>query len=629
MRKKFLILFLAFCFIIPCVFLFSACDKGQTNNVQVRVGDEYVEWSIDGENWNNIISLDNIKDMLKDDEDFKGENGETREVEFRKDDNYIQWRYVTSDNSDTWKNLVSLDDIKGQDLTVQELEFAFSLNLPAKFEEFYDYFSDIMTTQYNFYTKQDTKFYKTINMGAYVELPIFDSTPISTEDDISQYFLGWFVGTGTDEMRVTSYTSLVNNKRTIEARWDTERINNEYYTYGLKLAFNDTEAFVKGFSLEENSDWFLTKIDGRPVERNIYIPRVYKGKEVTTILDFCNANGNAYGEGTTSFTLSESKHEYGFSPCISVKLPNTILEVDYEAFYYADSLIEVYVPNSVKRVEGKAFRGVTCFMEDGIEFTYLEELAFDDAKCNRVDGLPLGVTMGITADCDFGYHNTFSLGDIMGIYKPNIFIDMPKETLREMCPTNLITGEKVLPDGFVYYDTSVQDVNFGIKEVDDIGYGGALYYLYGTNKAENQNCLYYLRLINGTYEIFDDGEIVIKSVENHDEIINIHLCSGTNKIYDVILDSTTLYDYCSQEFDKLLWDWEGSSIYIKQGVTDRATLYLGDAYIGVPAKIDLTNIDTIYFKNKGSVTPLITPEGFERQAESDETAFIMFTRISE
>lgn len=76
MKKKIFMFILSFCLIIPGLFLFSACDKNQTENVQVRVGEEYIEWSVDGENWSNVISIQDIKDILKNDENFKGEKGE-------------------------------------------------------------------------------------------------------------------------------------------------------------------------------------------------------------------------------------------------------------------------------------------------------------------------------------------------------------------------------------------------------------------------------------------------------------------------------------------------------------------------------------------------------------------------
>ncbi|MBQ4558048.1 MAG: leucine-rich repeat protein [Clostridia bacterium] len=45
-----------------------------------------------------------------------GANGiDGREVEFQTTNTHIQWRYVTDDGSDTWKDLISLEEIEGKD----------------------------------------------------------------------------------------------------------------------------------------------------------------------------------------------------------------------------------------------------------------------------------------------------------------------------------------------------------------------------------------------------------------------------------------------------------------------------------------------------------------------------------
>ncbi len=48
----------------------------------------------------------------------KGDNGQNgidgREIEFNKSATHIQWRYKTTDNSDTWKDLIALSELKGE-----------------------------------------------------------------------------------------------------------------------------------------------------------------------------------------------------------------------------------------------------------------------------------------------------------------------------------------------------------------------------------------------------------------------------------------------------------------------------------------------------------------------------------
>ena len=51
----------------------------------------------------------------KGDKGDPGQNGiDGREIEFNKSATHIQWRYKTTDNSDTWKNLVALSELKGE-----------------------------------------------------------------------------------------------------------------------------------------------------------------------------------------------------------------------------------------------------------------------------------------------------------------------------------------------------------------------------------------------------------------------------------------------------------------------------------------------------------------------------------
>ena len=115
MRNKLLGLIFAFCLIIPSVFFFTACSS--KGNVQVRVSEDYVQWSEDGLDWKSVISIADVKDVLGD--AYEGKQGQPgaagingKQVEFRYSGNYIQWRYV-GDSDDTWANLVSKSDLQG------------------------------------------------------------------------------------------------------------------------------------------------------------------------------------------------------------------------------------------------------------------------------------------------------------------------------------------------------------------------------------------------------------------------------------------------------------------------------------------------------------------------------------
>ncbi|MBQ4557818.1 MAG: leucine-rich repeat domain-containing protein [Clostridia bacterium] len=98
-------------------FMLTGCDKD--DDINVRFNDNYFQWQIDGEDdWNNLFTIDEIRELLG--EGYKGNEGaqgnpgsDGREVEFQTTNTHIQWRYVTEDNSDSWKNLVALSEIKG------------------------------------------------------------------------------------------------------------------------------------------------------------------------------------------------------------------------------------------------------------------------------------------------------------------------------------------------------------------------------------------------------------------------------------------------------------------------------------------------------------------------------------
>lgn len=82
-------------FLLPCVFLFSGCY--QKKDIDLRVKDGYVQWSYeDDNNWENIISVEEIKETLG--ESYKGDTGnDGKQIELRVFENQLQWKY-TSDS---------------------------------------------------------------------------------------------------------------------------------------------------------------------------------------------------------------------------------------------------------------------------------------------------------------------------------------------------------------------------------------------------------------------------------------------------------------------------------------------------------------------------------------------------
>jgi len=105
MKKKILTFILSICFIIPCMFVFSACSNTQPADIEFKVENGYIQY-YDGETWNNLIAI----------ADLEGEDGigiDGREVEFKTTQYYIQWRYKTSNNNSHLPPTVSDDPVTG------------------------------------------------------------------------------------------------------------------------------------------------------------------------------------------------------------------------------------------------------------------------------------------------------------------------------------------------------------------------------------------------------------------------------------------------------------------------------------------------------------------------------------
>ena len=78
-------------------------------NIDVQRTTEYIQWRYEGEDWQNLVAISDIKGPTgqngKD-----GVNGKT--PEFRVNENNLQWRYVSDE---IWLNLYDLSNLKGLD----------------------------------------------------------------------------------------------------------------------------------------------------------------------------------------------------------------------------------------------------------------------------------------------------------------------------------------------------------------------------------------------------------------------------------------------------------------------------------------------------------------------------------
>ena len=84
-------------------------DGTDGKNIEVQRTTEYIQWRYEGEDWQNLVAISDIKGPTgqngKD-----GANGKT--PEFRVNENNLQWRYVSEE---IWLNLYDLSNLKGLD----------------------------------------------------------------------------------------------------------------------------------------------------------------------------------------------------------------------------------------------------------------------------------------------------------------------------------------------------------------------------------------------------------------------------------------------------------------------------------------------------------------------------------
>lgn len=69
MKKKILTFILCICFIIPCIFMFSACSTTTPANIEFKVENGYIQY-YDGSNWNNLIAIEELEGEDGDDADI-------------------------------------------------------------------------------------------------------------------------------------------------------------------------------------------------------------------------------------------------------------------------------------------------------------------------------------------------------------------------------------------------------------------------------------------------------------------------------------------------------------------------------------------------------------------------------
>lgn len=257
MKKKFLTFVLSICFIIPCMFMLSACSINTPADIEFKVENGYVQY-YDGNNWNNLIAVEDLKGEQGDpgtpgrpgntgtpgtpgaDADIWtiGNNGywykngvKTNSKAVGTDGtgiSQITKDHANSDESQTTYKIhftdgssysfVVKNGIDGEDLITEEISVYFDLNIPTQLE----CIASNLTQYFTNYEVENDLYKKDLNKGDRISLIDF-----SQEEIFRDYFLGWYENVDDSESKFTSLT-IVPETLTLTAKWDDKKIEKDF-----------------------------------------------------------------------------------------------------------------------------------------------------------------------------------------------------------------------------------------------------------------------------------------------------------------------------------------------------------------------------------------------------------------
>ncbi|MBO7527533.1 MAG: leucine-rich repeat protein [Clostridia bacterium] len=456
MKKKILMCIIAIFIIIPCMFLFSACDMNQTDNIQVRVGNEYVEWSSDGNNWNNIISIDEIKEILKEDGNFKGLKGDKGEdgadgnnIELRVGGGYIQWK-VTSSSS--WVNLMPISElkVKGDSGSSAYVWIKYADNQPTSNVDMkitasdwigiYSGPSATAPTNYTSYTwyriKGENGNSHTISISndGYWIIDEQKSDTKAVGKDGKEYIIGqdgyWYLdGVKTEYKAVgidTSYATYtvsfdygaskgffdnsIDSTTVKSIEWITNlpTIKNEYKEAFLGWVIENTNKQIESYDFIGGDVTLYAKFDFE----KLGMSGLYQnGKYVMNWATLKSSLNQAIKTNSiVARTLNSSPYHESYFENIfgDLVIDNTITKIDSYAFYACHNLTTIVVPSSVTSIGNSTFLGCVMYSKiilpnsiktiDRSAFSAETSLNFniyENGKYIEADGNPYFYLVGI------------------------------------------------------------------------------------------------------------------------------------------------------------------------------------------------------------------------------------------
>ena len=286
-----------------------------------------------------------------------GDDG--REVEFQSTDTHIQWRYKTSDNSDEWKNLVALDEIKGNDAIVAEYTIKYDYNFTN---------ADMSGLFDNYVDKHIVKSGEWI-----INMPEL-SVPNALE-----YFDGWYIK--NTNKKIENF-DLIGGDVELVARWRKDFVVDEE-----NVQLDDIV-----FSYNADLDGYCAKLN--TMNEIIYVPDTY------------NDNTNGVKDVVSISANSRSTKEV--QALKSIRLPSGLLEISDYTFNRCENLRGIFLPNKIKNIGIGAFQN--CLMLKNIAFeqnSVLESVGdYAFSNCSSLENVAIPNTV-----------KTFGTSTVSGIFK--------------------------------------------------------------------------------------------------------------------------------------------------------------------------------------------------------------------
>lgn len=215
--------------------------------------------------------------------------------------------------------------------------------------------TDIPEFMYEYKDKYDTIADKTIEKGDCLDLNTF-----AKDEGLNKYFLGWFAGEGVDETKITSYTA-ISRDCLLKAKWDYEKIENEYNTPGVEFWDYNTNSY--------NALFHLSKIASNV--KQVHIAKTYMGKPIADVSSLNRLPENVesvsvaagigvYGGRTPSAsTLDGEQHNYSLKEFIWRGTSDKKVNVNALAFLNCNALESIKLPSTVKSIGDCAFYNCT------------------------------------------------------------------------------------------------------------------------------------------------------------------------------------------------------------------------------------------------------------------------------